>query len=80
MHVWDLGFFAVEQFGVKKEKKQKPNLTETNIFFTTNCPMAKNPLTVNIVDIFFQMLSLFINIFQTNIFNLIYNLIINYNF
>ena len=38
-----LGFFAV-----KNEKKTEPNLiwanlTETNIFFTANCPLAKNP-------------------------------------
>ena len=32
----DLGFFAV------KKRKKKPNLTKTNIFYTVNCPTAKN--------------------------------------
>ena len=38
-----LGFIALGQFAVKDGKK-KPNLTETIIFFTANCPVAKNPL------------------------------------
>ena len=55
-HIWAavLGFLAVEQFDVRKKFAEhnitKPNLTDTNIFFTVNCPTAKNPRTMGSVE------------------------------
>ena len=37
--------FSPWDFCRKKNEPNLPNLTETNIFFTANCPTAKNPIT-----------------------------------